>query len=87
MTYRPSGSGATLSSYVVIQYCICTGHDNKTFTYLLTYLLKESSLIATNEKKSWVACVEFILKHIGVSSKLAYHQHFSSIVKNNYKSI
>ena len=30
---------------------------------------------------SWVACVEFILKHIGVSSKLADHQHFSSIVK------
>ena len=30
-----------------------------------------------------MACVEFILKHIGVSSKLAYHQHFSSIVKTN----
>ena len=43
----------------------------------------ESSLIANNEKMSWVACVEFILKHTGVSSKLAFHQHFSSIVKTN----
>ena len=44
MTYRPSGSGAALSSYVVIQYCICTGHDNKTFTYLLTYLVREPAI-------------------------------------------
>ena len=50
---------------------------------LLQGAYKESSLIATNEKMSSVACVEFILKHIGVSSKLAYHQHFSSIVKTN----
>ena len=47
----------------------------------------KSSLIATrdknelDEKMSWMACVAFILKHTGVSSKLAYHQHFSSIVK------
>ena len=25
--------------YVVLQYCIYRGHDNKTLTYLLTYLL------------------------------------------------
>ena len=54
-----------------------------TNSVLLQGAYKESSLIATNEKMSWVACVEFILKHIGVSSKLAYHQHFSSIVKTN----
>ena len=54
-----------------------------TNSVLLQGAYKESSLIANNEKMSWVACVEFILKHIGVSSKLAYHQHFSSIVKTN----
>ena len=54
-----------------------------TDSVLLQGAYKESSLIATNEKMSWVACVEFILKHIGVSSKLAYHQHFSSIVKTS----
>ena len=32
---------------------------------------------------SWTACVEFVSKHIGVSAKLAYHPHFSSIVKMN----
>ena len=43
VTYRPSGLGATLSSYFVIQYCICTGHDNKTFT-----LYQYDSHIITN---------------------------------------
>ena len=54
-----------------------------TNSVLLQGAYKESSLIATNKKMSWVVCVEYILKHIGVSSKLAYHQHFSSIVKTN----
>ena len=38
VTYRPIGSGATLFSCVVLQYCMCTGDDNKTFTHLLTYI-------------------------------------------------
>ena len=33
---------------------------------------------------SWTASVEFVLKHIGVSAKLAYHPHFSFIVKMNH---
>ena len=50
---------------------------------LLQDAYKESCQIASREKMSWTACVEFVLKHIGVSAKLAYHPHFSSIVKMN----
>ena len=50
---------------------------------LLQGTYEESSLIATREKVSWTACVESILKHIGVFTKLAYHLHFSPIVKTN----
>ena len=50
---------------------------------LLQGAYEESSLNATREKVSWTACVESILKHIGVFTKLAYHQHFSPIVKTN----
>ena len=50
---------------------------------LLKNAYKESCLIASREKISWTACVEFVLKNIGISAKLAYHPHFSSIVKTN----
>ena len=50
---------------------------------LLKNAYKESCLISSREKISWTACVEFVLKNIGISAKLAYHPHFSSIVKTN----
>ena len=50
---------------------------------LLQDAYKESCQVASRGKMSWTACVEFVLKHIGVSAKLAYHPHFSSIVKMN----
>ena len=50
---------------------------------LLQHAYKESSFIASRGKISWTACVEFVLKQIGVSVNLAYHKNFSSIVKTN----
>ena len=88
---KKSANLAVLSDFGRYPLCIKVITNKCTFlqrllttnSVLLQGAYKESSLIATNEKMSWVACVEFISKHIGVSSKLAYHQHFSSIVKTN----
>ena len=42
---------------------------------------KESCVIANHKRMSWVACVEFLLKQIGVSTSEAYLPSFSSVVK------
>ena len=81
---KKSANLAVLSAFgikVIINTCKFLQRLLTTNSVILKGAYKESSLIATNEKMSWVACVEFILKHIGVFSKLAYQQHFSSIVK------
>ena len=38
-------------------------------------------VIANHKSMSWVACVEFLLKQIGVSTSEAYLPSFSSVVK------
>ena len=44
-------------------------------------MLKESCVIANHKRMSWVACVEFLLKQIRVSTSEAYLLGFSSVVK------
>ena len=39
---------------------------------LLQSTFKESCVIANHKRMSWVACVEFLLKQIGVSTSEAY---------------
>ena len=48
---------------------------------LLQSMLKESCVIANHKRMSWVACVEFLLKQIRVSTSEAYLLGFSSVVK------
>ena len=48
---------------------------------LLQSTLKESCAIANHKSLSWVACVEFLLKQIGISISEAYLPSFSSVVK------
>ena len=48
---------------------------------LLQGACKESCNIASPDKVSWVSCVNFLLKQLGVSTKIAYQQNFSSLVK------
>ena len=68
---------------VITNTCIFLQRLLTTNSALLQDAYKESCLVASRGKMSWTACVEFVLKHIGVSAKLAYHPHFSSIVKMN----
>ena len=48
---------------------------------MLQSTFKESCVIANHKRISWVACVEFLLKQIGVSTSEAYSPSFSSVVK------
>ena len=48
---------------------------------LLQCAYKESCTIASHDKVSLVSCVKFLLKQLGVSTKIAYQQNVSSLVK------
>ena len=48
---------------------------------LLQSTFKESCVIANHKRMIWVACVEFLLKQIGVSTSEAYLPSFSSVAK------
>ena len=46
---------------------------------LLQCAYKESCTIASHDIVTWVSCVKFLLKQLGVSTKIAYQQNFSSL--------
>ena len=48
---------------------------------LCAHSFQESCVIINHKRMSWVACVEFLLKQIGVSTSEAYLPSFSSAVK------
>ena len=48
---------------------------------------KESCVIANHKRMSWVACVECLLKQIGVSTSEAYLPSFPSVVKTKLISL
>ena len=48
---------------------------------LLQSTFKKSCVIANHKMMCWVACVEFLLKQIGVSTSEAYLPSFSSVVE------
>ena len=51
----------------------------KTNFELLQCAYKEGCTIASHDKVSWVSCVKCLLKQLGVSTKIAYQQNFSSL--------
>ena len=71
-----------LSIKVLVNTCKYLQRLLTTDSGLLQCAYKESSLIASRGKMSWVSCVEFLLKQLKVANTMVYQKKFSTIIKS-----
>ena len=77
------GSAAFRSRAVVLLFlihCLLLQPLVVKIVFGICFVMQYIESVLVQQSISWMASVEFILKHIGVSSKLANHPHFTSIV-------
>ena len=69
--------------WLLCYYCICTGHDDKIFTYLITYLLSYRCIVTINSQWLFLTVPWVGLQYVIVLFSDHTHILFGNFLQND----